>query len=814
MSADPCSCGCCSPPAIAAPQPVSNLPGLPAIDYRIGTYASFREALIEQLGGTLALRALTTREPSDYALAILDSWAYIADIITFYNERTINEAFLRTAKLRDSVVRLAAMVGYDPSPGLAATAALAFVAQPPAAFILKAGARVQSAPAPGDRSPPVKFETLADVQLSAALNQLPIQGPFQPVDPLAASSDSGLLAPGAPLPPGLIAGAELIAWSPTSGAIERKQVKALTSEQPAGRVSWTPPLTVASTDLSLTSQTVHLFGYDAPSSFIGSELEPSGNVKLKTLTSGTSAQTLGGVTIPYDYAVPSTTTLDLDAEYPNLKVGDELLIPSPSANQTVRATITKLATEPATFGPKQATVTKVTLSAATPAIADRRGVELHVLTGDVQLFGHELPAQISGSHVFAQLTIGEAPAKNQAVVIVDASGAGIERTVAAVSQATILSDHVKLTLLPALATPIDAAGAIMLGNLVQASHGETVTGELLGSGDASIPGQRFPLAKPPVTHIPHPGSPHGGQSTLVVRVNGVQWTEREWLYGAGPDDHVFVVELDDDGKYYVRFGDGVIGARVPSGARVEADYRTGLGTAGNVGAGALKVPLTHPKGLQSVSNPIAAAGGADPETLEQARANAPNTVRTFERIVSLEDVEDQARANALVAKAHAVWVTVGAELGVRLTVAGPDGAQLGADQLQELQADLDARRDPNRPLQIVAYTPVALSVTVRLIAMQADLRPDDVQAAAEKALLAHFAFDVRQFGQTVHLSEVFVATQGATGVLGLDVDALTLTDPAERAAHFLSSDPVQQRIDLAANELATLAAADLTVVIA
>jgi hypothetical protein len=814
MSADPCACNCCAPAGLAAPEPVFNPPGLPAIGYRIGTYATFRAALIEQLGSSLALRALTTREPSDYALAFLDSWAYIADILTFYNERTINEAFLRTAKLRDSVVRLSAMVGYDPSPGLAATAPLAFIAQPPAAFTLKAGARVQSSPAPGDSSPPVKFETLADVQLSAALNRLPIQGPLQVTSPLAAASSDGVFAPGASRPPGLIPGAVLIAWSPSAGTIELKRVKQLTTEPPGGGLSWTPALTGPAAHLSLTSQTVHLFGYDAPSSFIGSELDPAGNVKLRQLTSATTPQTLGGVTIPYDYAVGATTVIDLDSEYPALRVGDQLLIPSPSAGQTVCATITKLSTEAVRFGPREATVTQVTLSSATPAIADRRAVELHVMTGDVPLWSHRLPRQITGDHVFAQLTADQAPAKDQAVVLTDSSGTFYATTVRAATQASILFDYLKLTLQPAITRPLDAASASMLGNLVDASHGETVTGELLGSGDASIPGQRFPLAKPPVTHVPHPGSPHGGQSTLVVRVGGVQWTEREWLYGAGPDDHVFIVESDDDGKYHVRFGDGSIGARLPSGARVQADYRTGLGTAGNVATGALKVPLTHPKGLQSVFNPIAAAGGADPETREQARANAPNTVRTFERIVSLQDVEDQARENALVAKAHAAWITVGAELGVRLTVAGPAGAQLGADQLAELQADLDARRDPNRPLQIVGYRPLALEVTVRLIAIAPDLRSADVKAAAAMALLAHFAFDARQFGQTVHLSEVFVAAQGGTGVLGVDVDSLTLTDPAQRAAHLLSSGPVNERIDLAADELAMLAAGDLTVIVA
>ena len=51
MSADPCGCGCCTPASGAAPMPVSNLAGLPAVGYRIGTYPTFREALVSRLAG-------------------------------------------------------------------------------------------------------------------------------------------------------------------------------------------------------------------------------------------------------------------------------------------------------------------------------------------------------------------------------------------------------------------------------------------------------------------------------------------------------------------------------------------------------------------------------------------------------------------------------------------------------------------------------------------------------------------------------------------------------------------------------------------
>jgi hypothetical protein len=163
----------------------------------------------------------------------------------------------------------------------------------------------------------------------------------------------------------------------------------------------------------------------------------------------------------------------------------------------------------------------------------------------------------------------------------------------------------------------------------------------------------------------------------------------------------------------------------------------------------------------------------------------------------------------MVGKATSSW----AQGVVTVTVAGAGGTELGASQLDDLQADLDARRDPNQPLVVRGYRPVALSIVLRLIALSPDRDPRDVKAAVEAALVAHFAFTARSFGQPVRLSEVFAAAQDVAGVLGVDVDGLTLADASERSSHFLTAE-VNERIDLRPDELATLAAADVTVTVA
>ena len=117
---------------------------------------------------------------------------------------------------------------------------------------------------------------------------------------------------------------------------------------------------------------------------------------------------------------------------------------------------------------------------------------------------------------------------------------------------------------------------VLNANVVQASHGETVTQEILGSGTGR-PDQRFRLRRPPVTYLTAP-TVTGARSTLEVHVDGVRWSEINSFVNAGPRDECYLVQRADDGTTTVVFGDGVNGARPPTGAEnVAADYRTGIG---------------------------------------------------------------------------------------------------------------------------------------------------------------------------------------------------------------------------------------------
>jgi predicted phage baseplate assembly protein len=234
----------------------------------------------------------------------------------------------------------------------------------------------------------------------------------------------------------------------------------------------------------------------------------------------------------------------------------------------------------------------------------------------------------------------------------------------------------------------------------------------------------------------------------------------------------------------VQFGDGGHGARLPSGTNnVRATYRTGLGAAGNVGAGALVQLLDRPLGVKGVSNPAAATGGVDPEPEQDARATIPLAVRTLGRAVSILDYEDYARAFTGVAKADAAVLSLRAGHTVVVTV-----AFTGGERLDDLASSLRTHGDPHVEVLTLAGTTETFRLALKVAADPA-YDADAVLAGVEGALRAAFSFDARDFVQPVYLSEVDAVAHTVPGVLAVDVDRLYKGSAPGLADRLLAQEP-------------------------
>src|SRR5258707_5836428 len=156
-----------------------------------------------------------------------------------------------------------------------------------------------------------------------------------------------------------------------------------------------------------------------------------------------------------------------------------------------------------------------------------------------------------------------------------------------------------------------------------------------------------------------------------------------------------------------------------------------------VQAGQLSLLLNRPLGVRAVTNPRPAQSGEDRESVDTARDNSSLAILTLDRIVSLEDYENFARAFAGVAKALATWSWSGLVRGVFVTVAGPDGASIepGGPTYMNLLAAMRRFGDSHGPIRVAFYRKALFQISARLV-LAPDLvaEPRPLVDAAETAL--------------------------------------------------------------------------------
>jgi hypothetical protein len=321
------------------------------------------------------------------------------------------------------------------------------------------------------------------------------------------------------------------------------------------------------------------------------------------------------------------------------------------------------------------------------------------------------------------------------------------------------------------------------GNVARATEGETFI-EVLGSGDGSRAGQAFAPARMPLTYISAPNV-NGAESSVRVTVNGVTWEETDNLVRTGPNDRKFVIEPAGLAPLLIRFGNGVNGARLPTGVEnVLAHYRVGLGADGNCDAGQISQLLTRPAGVRSVINPRPASGGADSESRDAARRNAAAGLTALGRLVGVQDYADFAHSFAGVGKADAILVHRNGAPTLLVTIAAQDETpiQADADLLLSLADALQRWGDPSQAVIVLPARNLRVLLSAR-VGLVAGYHWEWVQPRLRDMLLDRFGYPVRQLGQNLWESELLAAMHAVEGVATVALDALSrLGDPVTTAA--------------------------------
>jgi hypothetical protein len=265
----------------------------------------------------------------------------------------------------------------------------------------------------------------------------------------------------------------------------------------------------------------------------------------------------------------------------------------------------------------------------------------------------------------------------------------------------------------------------------------------------------------------------------------VDWLPASDLLSSGATDRAFVVEIDDDRHAHVRFGDGELGAGPEPGASFSASYRTGNGSAGNVGAAAIahvvfrKEPVSG-AGLR-VRNPLAAQGGVEPEPLADAKLLAPFAFRAvLERAITADDYARIAERDKKLQRAAATLIWTGSWYEARVAVDPRGTEEVDPGLLGEVARSLRRFRRIGHDLAVVPAHYVSLDLALVICVLPHFLR-GDVEAAVRDALgnrrlpngrLGLFHPDNETFADAVSLSRIVAAVQAVEGVETVSVAKL------------------------------------------
>lgn len=354
--------------------------------------------------------------------------------------------------------------------------------------------------------------------------------------------------------------------------------------------------------------------------------------------------------------------------------------------------------------------------------------------------------------------------------------------------------------LSTLTDPTDGTSApatVVLGNVVLADHGRTLTDEALEPAEVPSSGRYRPrLPRSGVTFAaPYDHAdarersaaearatdPRAALPAVALTADGQDWLPVRDLLSSGPSAREFVVEVDVGSRAVLRFGNGVNGRRPPAGTTFGLRYRVGGGAAGNVGSDRLvhvvgdtiKALVDGNPGVTlTVSNPLPGAGGVDPESDRRVRLDAPRAFRVQERAVTAADYAEVLGRHPRVQQAVATprWTGSWNTWFVAVDPLGDD--ELDEELRDELHAWLDRYRLAGRDLRIDGPNYVPLEVSLRVC-----VAPGHLRSSVHARLVDHFSARVRadgtlgwfhpdrwSFGQPLYVSQLVAEAMAVTGV--------------------------------------------------
>lgn len=255
------------------------------------------------------------------------------------------------------------------------------------------------------------------------------------------------------------------------------------------------------------------------------------------------------------------------------------------------------------------------------------------------------------------------------------------------------------------------------------------------------------------------------------------------LLDSGPFDPDFMVETRNDGRAFIRFGDGEFGMAPADGSKIQVTYRVGMGAGGNSGEGTL-VHVVNPgtvafwPDIIAVRNPLPAWGGIEPETINQVKLLAPKTFHAEQfRSVTEDDYARATEKHPEVDKAVANFRWTGSWHTVFITIDPLGNTEVTPELEARVRSHITRYKLAGYDIEIDPPVYVPLEVEINVCAARNHFRAH-VKTAVLEALSnrvfpdgqkGFFHPDNFTFGQSLYISRLYEALEQVPGVDSAEV---------------------------------------------
>ena len=729
-------------PCVSPPSPA------PEINYLAKDYASFRQLFLDRLA--LDMPAWQERHVPDIGIALVETLAYTADQLSYYQDAVATEAYLGTARKRISVRRHARLVDYRMHEGCNARALVTLACSND--LSLELANLLLLVPPPGRSNPPpgiINANQLAAARAQGALiyEPMPLDG-MTTFDVVAAHS-----------------AIRLHSWGDELCCLPRGSTRATLVDAPPAPDA--PPVALlATTDAAVT---------------------PARALKLAV-----------GDLLIFEEVLGPQTGNPADAD--------------PAHRHAVRLTDVRTSVDPldgtalleVAWDACDALPFDLCLSVRTPSPDCAWLHDVSLARGNVLLVDH-------GEHLRGQCTSSAICTPTGSDGDYPGLAAALAAMPDACTRCAALAEDCWLVPGDTQYGCCRCDGAVADVRRPPSDTGHMLPDAPLTWAEPLPPHAPVCrlLAREPRLALPQLVV-HGGALADVL-VAGTpdprwRWQPRYDLLESGPDDRHFVVETDDDGAAHLRFGDGVLGAQPQAGDFFRAASRIGNGPAGNVGRDSI-VWLALKSGVLATDlvprNPLPASGGTAPESLAEVKLHAPGAFRAkpLRAIVADDYARFAARAPQLQGAAAALeWSGSWYAADVAVDPLGREDLPEGL--ARRIRAQLERYRRIGHDVEVHAagYVPlrIALNVCVRpdfLVAhVEAELRDRFGAGLRRDGTRGFFHPDRLKLGAPVFVSALLAEAQAITGVAHVEVSCLARADdpadgvPADGVLHLAARD--------------------------